>query len=201
MAIQIIEDKAQQADKHDIKHACWDLDNVHYYRYPLPCGDYILANEKVLDVISRKSKRGTEVKKMDFLGTYKTTVDTKKDIQEIIGNICGAQHGRFRDECILAQNNGIRLVVLIENKDGIKEVRDVFKWHNPRMRRYNKIKWMKEQGKWENVPLPSKPPTSGETLAKAMLSMQLKYGVEFRFCTPDESAKKIIEILTAEVKE
>lgn len=200
MSIQIIEDKAQQENKHDIKHVCWDLDKVEYFRYPLPCGDYILANDKVLDVISRKSKRGTEVKKMDFLGTYKTTVDTKKDIQEIIGNICGAQHGRFRDECILAQNNGIKLVVLIENTDGIKEIRDLFKWQNPRMHRFNKIRYMHRLGKWSNIPEPKAPPTSGETLAKAMFSMQLKYEVEFRFCTPEESPKKIIEILTKEGK-
>ena len=60
--------------------------------YPLPCGDYIVANDKVLDVISRKENRGIPVKKMDFLGTFNVTVDTKKDIQELVGDICGKQH-------------------------------------------------------------------------------------------------------------
>lgn len=196
--LKILEDVNNKVGAHDIKHQCWDLDGVEYLRVGLPVGDYILVNEKVADVLDRKAKRGIPVKKMDLLGSYNVCVDSKYGLEEVSGNICGKSHARFRDELVLAQNNGIRLVVLIENKEGIKEVRDVFKWHNPRMRRYNKIKWMKEQGKWENVPLPSKPPTSGETLAKAMLSMQLKYGVEFRFCTPGESAKKIIEILTEE---
>ena len=52
---------------------------------------------------------------MDFLGSYDMAVDTKKDMQEIVGNICGVQHARFRDECILAQKNGITLTQAGEN--------------------------------------------------------------------------------------
>ena len=172
------------------------LSRTVWERYPLPVGDYILYNDAVADVIARKQKRGIEVKKMDFLGTYNVCVDTKKDMQEIVGNICGQQHARFRDECILAQNNGIKLYVLIENTDRIKCVEDVFHWQNPRMHRYNKIKYMHNLGKWQNIALPKAPPTKGEQLAKAMLSMQLKYGVKFLFCRPDESGKKIVEIFT-----
>lgn len=58
----------------------------------------------LMDVINRKNERGVPVKKMDFLGTYNVTVDTKKDIQELVGDICGKQHARFRDECILAHS-------------------------------------------------------------------------------------------------
>ena len=50
----------------------------------MPVGDYIIATDKVADVIHRKAKRNMEVKKMDFLGTYAVAVDTKKDMQEII---------------------------------------------------------------------------------------------------------------------
>ena len=116
----------------------------------------------------------------------------------MIGDICGKQHARFRDEAILAQNNGIKLYILVENKDGIKEVRDLFKWQNPRMHRYNKILYMHRLGKWSNIPTPKAPPTSGETLAKACLTMNLKYGVEFMFCTPNEAGKRVIELLTQE---
>lgn len=198
MPIKLIEDMANQENKHDIKHVCWDLEGIEYIRLPLPVADYILVNDKVADVISRKQKRGIPVKKMDLLGTYKVAVDTKKDLQEIIGNICGKQHARFKDEICLAQNNGIKLIVLIENKDGIKEIRDLFRWQNPRMHRYNKILFMHRIGKWQNIPEPKSPPTSGQTLAKAMLTIQSKYGCEFIFCTPDESPKKIVEILTKE---
>lgn len=194
----LISDKAQQKGKHLIKENWWKNNGVDVLYHPLPVGDYVIANAKVLDVIERKAKRGIETKKMDFLGTYDVVCDTKKDIQELIGDICGKQHARFRDEAILAQNNGIKLYILVENKDGIKEVRDLFKWQNPRMHRYNKILYMHRLGKWSNIPTPKAPPTSGETLAKACLTMNLKYGVEFMFCTPNEAGKRVIELLTQE---
>lgn len=174
---------------------------MYWERYPLPVGDYIIANDAVLDVISRKQKRGTEVKKMDFLGTYKICVDTKKDLQEIIGNICGKQHGRFRDECILAQNNGIKLIVLIENEDGVKSIDDLFHWCNPRLHKYNKIAYMHNLGKWNSVLLPKAKPTSGETLAKAMLTMAARYQCEFQFCRPEEAGERILSILNVEQEE
>ena len=191
----IIEDKAQQDKKHISKHLYFERNGIYWERYPLPVGDYILYNDAVADVIARKQKRGIEVKKMDFLGTYNICVDTKKDMQEIVGNICGVQHARFRDECILAQNNGIKLYVLIENEDGITCIDDVFRWQNPSLHRYNKIKYMHNLGKWQNVALPKAPPTKGTTLAKAMLSMQIKYGVEFLFCRHDEAGAEIVRLL------
>lgn len=192
----LIEDKGQKEGQHILKNRYFENNEIEVLRAPLPVGDYIIADDKVSDVIHRKSKRNMEVKKMDFLGTYAVAVDTKKDMQEIIGNICGKSHPRFRDECILAQNNGIKLYVLIENADGVKSVEDVFKWRNPRLERYNRIKYMQSCGKWLNASIPITPPTSGKTLAKSMLTMQLKYGVEFVFCRPEEAGKKIIELLT-----
>ena len=192
----LIEDKGQKEGQHILKNRYFENNEIEVLRAPLPVGDYIIADDKVSDVIHRKAKRNMEVKKMDFLGTYAVAVDTKKDMQEIIGNICGKSHPRFRDECILAQNNGIKLYVLIENADGVKSVEDVFKWRNPRLERYNRIKYMQSCGKWLNASIPITPPTSGKTLAKSMLTMQLKYGVEFVFCRPEEAGKKIIELLT-----
>ena len=180
----IIEDKGQQAGKHEMKHRWFDWHEVELLQAPLPVGDYVLADDKVLDVIQRKTRRSLELKKMDFLGSYKIAVDTKRDMQEITGNICGKQHPRFRDECILAQNNGIKLYVLIENTDQITCLSDVVRWKNPRMARYEKIKRMHSIGKWRNVKLPKSTPTSGEILMKAMQTMQEKYGVKFLFCHP-----------------
>lgn len=191
----IVEDKGQQDKKHEVKHKWFDCHDIEVIRAPLPVGDYILYTDSVADVIKRKMNRGIDVKKMDFLGSYSVSVDTKKDMQEIVGNVCGKQHARFRDECILAQNNGIKLYVLVENKDGIKAIDDVFRWQNPRMHRYNQIKYMHNIGKWGSIPLPKQPPTSGKTLAKALLTMQLKYGVEFLFCRPEDAGAKILELL------
>lgn len=191
----LIEDKGQKEGLHILKNRYFDSHDIEVLRAPLPVGDYVIATDKVLDVIKRKSARKTEVKKMDFLGSYDISVDTKKDMQEIVGNICGKAHARFRDECILAQNNGIKLYVLVENTDGIKSIEDVFKWQNPRLHRYNKIAYMHNIGKWLNVALPKAKPTSGETLAKAMITMQKKYGVEFAFCHSKDAGAKVIELL------
>ena len=194
----VIEDKAQQNNKHELKHVYFESHGIYWERYPLPVGDYILANEQVLDVITRKQKRGTDVKKMDFLGTYNVTVDTKKDMQEIIGNICGPQHDRFRDECILAQNNGIKLYALVENEDGVKSVDDLETWDNPRV----------HIQKWVTTPsgqrrkMPKYPDaTRGIALAKAMRTMQEKYGVQFLFCRPEESGKQILSLLNMKSEE
>lgn len=191
----LIEDKGQQENKHETKHQWFERNDIDLLRHPLPVGDYILYTDEVADVIRRKEKRGIDTKKMDFLGSYKICVDTKKDIQEIIGNVCGKQHPRFRDECILAQNNGIKLYVLIENNDGVRTINDVFGWQNPRMHNYNKIKYMHSIGKYQSVKLPKSSPTSGQALAKALLTMQLRYGVEFLFCSPEEAGAKILELL------
>ena len=191
----LIEDKGQKEGQHILKNRYLSNNEVEVLRAPLPVGDYVIASEKIMDVIHRKSVRKMEVKKMDFLGTYNVSVDTKKDMQEIVGNICGKAHARFRDECILAQNNGIKLYVLVENTEGVSAIDDVFRWQNPRWHHYNKIAYMHNVGKWLSVPLPKAKPTSGQTLAKAMLTMQLKYGVEFVFCRPENAGAKVIELL------
>lgn len=194
----ILEDLGNKQGEHKIKNAYFSQNGIEVFRAPLPVGDYVLSNEKIVDVIERKSKRGIDLKKMDFLGTYNICVDTKKNIEEIVGNVCGKSHARFRDECILAQNNGIKLYILVENKDGIKKIEDLFRWNNPRLHRYNKINYMHNIGKWTNIPLPKGKPTSGATLAKALLTMQLKYGVVFDFCKPEDAGKRVVELLGGE---
>lgn len=193
----LLEDQGQKLGQHTVKNNYWKGSGIEVTRCPLPVGDYVIANEQVVDVINRKAKRGVALKKMDFLGTYKVAVDTKKDMAELYADMF-ADHERFRDECILAQNNGIKLYVLVENEDGIKTIDDVFKWNNPRLKRYNTIAYMHRQGKWQNVALPKRPPVPSPQMAKAMLSMQTKYGVEFVFTPPNRAGSKVIELLTKE---
>lgn len=194
----VIEDKGQQNKKHELKHLYFEGNGIYWSRYPLPVGDYILGTPEVLDVIARKQKRGMDPKKMDFLGSYNVCVDTKKDMQEIIGNVCSKEHGRFRDECILAQKNNIQLYILVENLDEVKNIEDVPGWQNPRMKRYQQIQYMHSIGKWKSVPLPKAPPTSGKTLAKVMRTMEEEYGVKFVFCTPEKAGENIIKLLAAQ---
>lgn len=98
----LVDTRAQQKKKHDLKHECMEKLGAELQIVPLPVGDYVLVSGDVEDVLNRKKNRGIDIKKMDLLGSYKVSVDTKRDIQEAIGNICGPQHDRFRDEVILA---------------------------------------------------------------------------------------------------
>ena len=199
----ILEDVGQQANKHKLKHDYFAEKGIERRIVPLPVGDYVAANAIALDVMIRKRDRGQDVKKIDFLGSYKVAVDTKKDIQELVGNICGKEHARFRDELILAQNNGIKLYILIANDDGIKTIDDLFRWYNPR------LDIMKNSddciGLWKNgkprYRKTKKYPTAtkGVTLAKACLTMQHKYGCEFVFCSNEEQGKRVLELLGIEV--
>ncbi len=211
----ILEDKGQKENAHIAKNKYWQEEGVEVLRVPLPVGDYVLGTNKTMDVIFRKDKRGIDVKKMDFLGTYSIAVDTKKDIQELVGDICGGQHSRFRDECILAQNNGIKLYILIENVGSlIKGTRDVYNrtitkledlhlWINPRlfiMKNSNEIGGYYKNGRPKYKKVQKYPnATRGERLQKACYTMQEKYGCEFVFCHPSDAGARVLELLGAEV--
>ena len=54
---------------------------------------------------------------------------------------------------------------------------------------------MHNLGKWQHIALPKRPPTKGETLAKAMVTMEKEYGVRFMFCHPDEAGATVVELL------
>ena len=147
----IIEDTRQQSGKHNQKQAYFAAHSIKVIRSKLPVGDY--ANIKDLSVI----------------------VDTKKDIQEIISNVT-KQHARFIAECELAKESGIKLIVLIENKDGVSSISDLYKWYNYRKRYSPKA-------------------TTGATLAKILTGISINHGVTFEFCSPAEAGAKVIELL------
>ena len=90
MSVMIVEDKGQQAGKHENKHRWFDCHDVELLHAPLPVGDYILYTDTVADVIQRKTKRGIDLKKLDFLGSYKVCVDTGEPagFQEVEGFSC-----------------------------------------------------------------------------------------------------------------
>lgn len=193
--MKIAYDVAQKQGLHDLKHSMLEDMGHELIRLPLPVADYIIVNDAVQDVIDRKAKRKIPVKKMDLLGTYHVAVDTKASIQECVENICGKSHARFRDECILAQNNGIKLYIVVEDDGGyadkahhiwnkpVRSIDDLFQWVNPRLCIFKKGKQA----------YPSA--TRGQTLAKACITMTERYGVEFLFCKPNEAASKIVKLL------
>ncbi len=153
--MHIIEDSRQQAGKHNIKHAWFEENDVDLIRCKLPFGDYAPPPS--------------------------ISIDTKKDMEEIAGNICGKreEHERFIRECKAARDAGCKLIFLIENEAGITELSQVHTWVNPRV-------------------IFSPNCVQGARLQKAMETIQERYGARFLFCAPEESAKRITEIFTAE---
>lgn len=146
----IVEDTRQKPDKTGYIHE--QLENLGHkvVRSKMLVGDYMIANDG------------------------KIAVDTKQDLQEVVNNVIH-QHERFRNECMLAQEAGIQLIILV-TEPKVTCLADVFGWFNTRLR-YNKKA------------------TTGRTLGKILYSMQGKYGVRFEFCTKDNVGKRIVELL------
>lgn len=111
---------------------------------------------------------------MVFGGTI--CVDTKMSVEEIAQNIGGREHVRFREECKLAKRIGATLIILVENTEGFRSVEDVTAWVNPNLNKTSRS-------------------IEGPRLAKAMRTMSERYGVQFLFCTPEESGGMVLELL------
>ena len=114
----------------------------------------------------------------DYALPPRVAVDTKASMQEIAQNIGGnaAEHARFRKELIRARDCGAHLYILVENDEGIRGLDDVARWTNPRL-------------------IDSPKAITGARLAKAMQTMQERYGVTFLFCAPEQSAGIVYYLL------
>ena len=106
-------------------------------------------------------------------------VDTKAGMHEIAQNIGGGkgEHTRFINEVKLARDIGTQLYILIETEERFDTIEDVRRWRNPRLEYSPKA-------------------ITGERLAKAMQTIQDRYGCIFMFCRPEEAAETIIDLLT-----
>ena len=148
----IIEDTRNQIGKHEEKHAVWSQAGVRIRRSKIPYGDYCLMPT--------------------------TSIDTKASLSEIAQNIGGgkAEHQRFIREVKGAQDDGVKLYILVENNEGIDSINDVSRWVNPRTEFSPNC-------------------IQGPRLAKAMRTIEERYGCVFMFCRPEEAAETIIDLL------
>ncbi len=116
-----------------------------------------------------------------FVGDYmsldnpRLIIDRKQNLNEVTQNVC-QQHSRFVREIERANENGIKLLFLIEHGGSIRSLEDVRSWQNPRLK---------------VSPLA----VSGERLYKILYTMQSHYGVEFIFCDKRSTGKRILELL------
>jgi hypothetical protein len=124
------------------------------------------------------------------LDNPRVIVDRKKDLQELIGNVT-TQHERFTNELKRAQEKGIKLIILCEHGEGIKELLDVYFWDNPRL---HITKWITQDGKPRKVPKYPKA-TKGESLYKSLKTIEEKYGATFRFCEKQDTGYQIMKLL------
>lgn len=167
----LLEDTRQQAFKHEIKHKYFAENGIEVRRCRLYVGDYTLPTNQSI------------------------CIDSKASIAEIANNVCGKEHARFRRECERAQEAGIKLIILVENdrqqigktgiwNEPIRKLEDLHRWANPRL-------FIRRNGKqlYPNA-------TRGQTLMKACMTMERKYGVIFKFCTPEQSGEMIVKLLT-----
>lgn len=156
---------------------------------PIPVGDYIRITPEIEEIIKR---RGDKLSKIDLIGRINVSVDTKNSPAELYGDIVGVGHNRFSDSLLRAQDNGIKLYILVENVDGIRAIEEFGKWKNERgWRSY----WnRRRKAEREGLRIP-KAPQGASQLIKAMFTMQAKYGAAFMFCPPVEMARNIEKLL------
>ena len=108
-------------------------------------------------------------------------IDRKQNLQEVCGNVVQGRK-RFVREIERCNRNKCHLIVLVEHGGKIKSLADVTNWKNPRLRE-------------------SPYAVSGERLFKIMTAMAKYYGIEWQFCSKQNTGKRIIELLGGETDE
>lgn len=158
----LLEDTRNQVGQHKNVEAYCRRMGIEIVRQCLNVGDYMLPG-----------------------GTI--SVDTKADILELSHNVMSSDHRRFKAECVRAQEQGIQLVVLVEE---IPPFGRLDMWEVPKFR---------TSGRFHKVgdPMTLVNPVA---LRKACITMQEKYGVKFRFCSRRQSPARIIKYLKGELK-
>ena len=141
-------DTREQKNVH-IKH-WFDEHGLEYREQKLNCGDYMVEG-----------------------GTC--SVDRKQNLEECAQNLMNRKdHSRFWKEVRRAQEQGIKLIILVEHGENIQSMQDVARWRS----------------KFS--------PVSGRALVDEMFRVQMAYGVEWRFCDKRDTGREIVRILSGE---
>ena len=166
IVVQIDSREKTHAITHITKY--FDMNNIKYYTNKLLVADYCnLHNPTIM-------------------------VDRKMSLIEIQNNIT-IGHQRFRNELILAQENGIKLIVLIEESQikTLEDVRD--KYINPRMKQWSIAK---KRALNKGLEFKQRPPLPGKHIYEILKTMEEKYGCKFMFARKENMAETIIKLLT-----
>ena len=166
----ILEDTRNQSGKHKNIHDYCEKNGIRIIRSKLVVGDYSLPTNQSI------------------------CVDTKSGLQEVYGNMV-QEHDRFRRECDLAKDLGIRLVILVE-QNGILGIDDVHLWKNPRLERYMMIEAGHKVGRFMGTKLPPRKPIESDRLERMMKTFAEHHGCEWRFCGKKDTGRVLMEILS-----
>ena len=150
----LIEDTRQVVGKHKLKNEYFEKMGIEVVRSKLLFGDY-------------QNPQNPSI-----------AIDTKKDIQELIGDLT-KDHERFKRELQLAKKCGAKLIILIEDEK-VTCINDLYTWYNWRLKKSPKA-------------------TKGSTLAKMLYTIEHNtedYNCQFIFTKKSECGAKIIELLS-----
>ena len=139
----------------------------------IPFGDYIRINDAIQHLIDMSG--ADAIHKRDLLDLIDLSIDTKKSLVEVCGNVCSRQHERFKEE--LKKADG-RMILLIEEPE-IETLEDIWWWDNPRLKVNPRA-------------------TKGTALYKSLCTIRDEYRVDIRFCNRKDTGKEIIKILGGE---
>ena len=137
------------------------------------------SREKKWEHIRKAFDRGGveyRVRKLDY-GDYLDedrpglVIDRKQNLDEVAANLCTQDSRRFWREIRNAKLHGTKVVILVEHGPSIRSANDVRAW----VSKYHRI--------------------SGFRLVQEMFNCSVAYGVEWQFCSKNETAGRILEIL------
>lgn len=171
MGRTIIEDTRNKIGRHAIKNDWWAAHGVSVVRRKLDFGDYMTEGSNV-------------------------SIDTKKDVQELAGNL-GRENDRFARECDRARDAGYRLIVLIEELEAYNDREKVKLWTSRVCRTCRKC----DPHKTKTCKARRFKPINGERIAKSMTTFEMDHGVRFMFCKREDTAATICRLLGIEVDE
>ena len=186
--------QVKQMSKSDIKQKVFELAESNHIGFDLAEQIYHAICDDDVDRFAEK-----EINDICFKNGIPERVTSE------FQNLYVKRHGFFHRGLKRAQNSGIKLIVLVDNREGVRSVEDLFHWLNPRLKIWvnsGEVIGCYKNGKPRYKKVPKyKNAMTGERLAKACLTMQLKYGVEFQFCEPEEAGERILSILNVKQEE
>lgn len=159
-------DTRQKAHKHEHVDSWFDAHGVEYFYKKLDFGDYAAIGN------------GSNV-----------ICDTKKDMQELAGNI-GRDHARFVRELDRARDAGYRLYVLVEELEAYNDRSKIPLWVSRVCRQCRKCDPRKDRCRIRRFK-----PMNGPQMAKIIERLELDHGCRFLWCKRGQTARVICDLL------